>query len=84
MAGACRINHSFVWRRADALWVQYGGPWYGCAHSFLASISPRQRCVLGWPKVGHEYWDSAANIEAVGQRYTGVDMTPYRAAASKL
>ena len=80
--GACRLTHSFVWRRADALWVQYGGPWYGCSHNFLAEITPAQRCALGWPAAGHVYWDDPATVEAVGQRYTGVDMTPYHEAAA--
>lgn len=80
--GACRLAHSFVWRRADALWVQYGGPWYGCSHNFLAEITPAQRCALGWPAAGHAYWDDPATVEAVGQRYTGVDMTPYHEAAA--
>ena len=85
VSGACRINHSFVWRRADALWVQYGGPWYGCSHNFLAEITPQQRCVLGWPAPGHEYWRNPATVEAVGRRYTGMDMAPYLAeSTSKL
>ena len=73
---AVRRSHHLVWRRLDAPWVQYGGPWHGCSPEFLGALSPWSRAAIGWPMPGHSYW-TKKNITAVGQRYPGVDMSPY-------
>jgi hypothetical protein len=39
--------------------------------------SPRQREAIGFPPVGHEYWNEEM-IEGVSRRFPGMDMTPYR------
>lgn len=46
---------------------------------FLENATPEQRSLIGFPPVGHEYWDEDT-IAAVGRRYPGMDMTPYREA----
>ena len=38
------------------------------------------RTVLGFPAPGDRYWD-ADTLDAVGQRYSGMDMQPYYRAA---
>ena len=47
----------------------------------IATASVEQRCVLGFPAPGHDYW-SAETIAAVEARYAalGIDMSPYRQA----
>jgi hypothetical protein len=45
--------------------------------AFLESATPRERELVGFPRVGDPYWDSLT-IDAVGIRYPGMDMTPYR------
>ena len=46
---------------------------------FLEELTPDQRTVLGFPALSNSYW-TADTIEAVGQRYKGMDMEPYRMA----
>ena len=78
-----RRVHGVVWRRGDSDWVHAGGAGmhagYGSfglyAHLF-PRISPYQRSVVGFPMPGSDYW-TAETIAAVGERYDGVDMTPY-------
>ena len=48
---------------------------------FLESLSPVQRGLLGFPLPGDKYW-TADTIDAVGRRYTAMDMGPYVAALS--
>jgi hypothetical protein len=74
--GAVRRTQHLVWRRMDAPWVQYGGPWHGASPAFLSQLSAWQRSAIGWPMPGNAYW-TEANIRAVSQRYPGVDMTEY-------
>ena len=81
VAGAVRRTQHLVWRRMDAPWVQYGGPWHGATPALLAQLSPWQRSALGWPRPGNSYW-TEKNILAVSQRYPGVDMEEYTKAAS--
>ncbi len=37
-----------------------------------------ERAVLGFPRAGDSYW-TKETVEAVGKRYPGMDMSPYRA-----
>ena len=61
-----------------ALVRRYGGPWHGASPALLATLSPHQRTVMGWPKPTDDYWTDA-NIRAVAKRYPGVDMSAYGA-----
>jgi hypothetical protein len=45
--------------------------------AFLEQATPRERELVGFPRVGDPYWDDLT-IDAVGNRYPGMDMTPYR------
>ncbi len=47
----------------------------------IAKISPWQRSIIGFPKIGHKYWNQYT-LEAVKQRYEpfGFDITPYQQA----
>jgi len=49
---------------------------------YLASLSVPQRTVLGFAAPGDPYWTSET-LDAVSQRYAGMDMTPYRDAATE-
>ena len=42
-------------------------------------MSPVQRGVLGFPLPGDPYW-TADTVQAVGQRYPGMDMVAYAVA----
>jgi ectoine hydroxylase-related dioxygenase (phytanoyl-CoA dioxygenase family) len=48
--------------------------------AFLENAGPRERELVGFPRVGDAYWDTLT-VEAVGARYPGMDMTPYRNAS---
>jgi hypothetical protein len=43
----------------------------------MVRMTPRQRCLFGFPAPGDDYWD-AQTVRDVGLRYPGMDMTPYR------
>lgn len=45
----------------------------------LERMDPRQRELLGFPPIGHEYWDDQT-VADVGARYPGMDMDTYRRA----
>jgi hypothetical protein len=46
---------------------------------FLERATPRERSLLGFPPVGHEYWDRST-IASIGRRYPRMDMSPYESA----
>ena len=78
--GEVRHTHHHVWRRADAPWVN----WQSLAPRmsamptrYMAHLSVLQRTVLGFAAPGDRYW-TEETIDAVGQRYPGMDMNPYR------
>jgi hypothetical protein len=48
---------------------------------FIERATPRERCVIGFPPPGDNYWNERT-IAGVGARYVGMDMEPYRVAAS--
>ena len=64
-----------------ALVRRYGGPWHGASPALLATLSPHQRTVMGWPKPTDDYWTDA-NIRAVAKRYPGADLTAYGAGST--
>jgi ectoine hydroxylase-related dioxygenase (phytanoyl-CoA dioxygenase family) len=47
--------------------------------AFLENASPRERELVGFPRVGDPYWNKVT-IDGVEGRYPGMDMAPYRAA----
>lgn len=47
--------------------------------AFLENASPRERELVGFPRVGDPYWDELT-VDGVEGRYPGMDMTPYREA----
>eukprot|EP01084_Bolivina_argentea_P024810 46185_1 len=53
----------------------------GIVEKMIANLSPFQRSVIGFPKVGSSYWDKYT-LEAVRQRYEplGMDISPYKVA----
>lgn len=44
---------------------------------FLSYADPGQRQLIGFPPVGHAYWNDPDVVEAVGKRYPQIDMAPY-------
>lgn len=46
---------------------------------FLENATPEQRARIGFPPIGHEYWDEDT-LAGVAARYPGMDMAPYRQA----
>jgi hypothetical protein len=78
--GKVRHTHHHVWRRKDAEWVNWQSlapRMAGMPARFLAELSVVQRTVLGFAAPGDAYW-TEETVDAVGQRYPGMDMTPYR------
>lgn len=88
-SGALRLAMNLTYRKAGRDWMgvlHQGWSWAMYRRSqvmerLVASSSPEQRAVLGFPKPGHPYWneDTLAAVEA---RYAnfGIDMSPYREA----
>eukprot|EP01050_Picozoa_sp_SAG11_P027220 SAG11_NODE_6804_length_1245_cov_1.242583_1_plen_211_part_00 len=81
---ACRRIHSIVYRREDCPWIQWDvwakhfGPLWT---SFVPKLSVWQRNVLGFPKPGASYWNTPQAFELVADRYPGIDLSEYEAAA---
>ena len=77
-----RFSHHFVWRGAGHAFQGYQ-QWSSKGENedlqrFVARATTRQREVLGFPRVGDPYWNEET-VAAVGLRYPGMDMRPYRA-----
>ena len=76
-----RFSHHLVYRAARHnfqgyhLWARFGEK--AEMAEFLQRATPREREVVGFPKVGDPYWNDET-LEAVGRRYPSMDMTPYR------
>jgi hypothetical protein len=75
-----RLSHHFIWRGGGKdyqgfhLWPKHGeNPEL---QRFIEGSTPRQREVLGFPKVGDPYWNDET-IEAVKLRYPGMDVSMY-------
>ncbi|MEM1105395.1 MAG: phytanoyl-CoA dioxygenase family protein [Pseudomonadota bacterium] len=45
-------------------------------HDAMARMTPRERCLFGFPAPGDAYWDDQT-VRDVGLRYPAMDMTPY-------
>lgn len=83
-AGKVRYTHHHVWRLRHAEWVNWQSLAPRMANMptrYLEDLSVLQRTVLGFAPPGDRYW-TAETIDAVGQRYPRMDMTPYRGRAS--
>ena len=80
--GKVRYTHHHVWRHRNAEWVNWQSlapKMYGMPTCFLEQLTVLQRTVLGFAAPGNAYW-TEETIDAVGQRYPGMDMTPYKKA----
>lgn len=74
-----RLCQHIILRKAKAEWVSNEafirnlsgqGPW-------LASLSPTQRSVLGFPAVGHRFWQQPTALRQAVGRYPVLDPEPY-------
>jgi len=76
-----RFSHHLVYRTAQYnfqgyhLWSRMGEN--ADLQRFVERTTPRQREVLGFPKIGHGYWNEES-ISAVQLRYPKMDLEPYR------
>jgi ectoine hydroxylase-related dioxygenase (phytanoyl-CoA dioxygenase family) len=83
--GLQRVMMHVSYRSAAAEWGNYqawaikgfSAEW----HDFVQQATPRQLAVLGFPAPGHPFW-TAATLDGVGRRYPGLDLSPWREAAS--
>lgn len=75
-----RFSHHLVYRAAGHnfqgyhLWSRMGED--ADLERFIARATPRQREVLGFPKIGHEYWNDEMRA-AVQLRYPKMDLSAY-------
>ena len=77
--GKIRYTHHHVWRHRNAEWVNWQSLAPGLSDMptrYLEQLSVLQRTVLGFAAPGNPYWTDET-LDAVGQRYPGMDMTPY-------
>ena len=90
--GVMRLIHNITFRRKDCEWistVHQGWAWAMYRSSkvmvkLLAKGTVEQRCVLGFPAPGHDYW-TRGTLDAVRTRFEswGMDMAPYEASWAK-
>lgn len=71
------------YRPAAAEWA-HRHAWADRSHNphwyrFVEQASPRQLELFGFPPPGHDYWTSET-LTGVGQRYPGLDMSPWLSA----
>lgn len=76
-----RFTMHLNYRPAAAEWAQRHA-WADRSHDphwyrFVEQATPRQLELFGFPAPGHPYW-TPATLDGVGQRYPGLDMTPWR------
>lgn len=79
-----RYAQFFTYRAARHNWMYYRGKTSGYAaedglRAFLVESSPRARELIGFPGVGHDYWNEDT-LTGVAMRYPEMDMEPYRTA----
>jgi ectoine hydroxylase-related dioxygenase (phytanoyl-CoA dioxygenase family) len=80
-----RLSLHVVYRGAGHEWMGWRafpreGPTAGMK-SFMEAATPKQRSMIGIPMPGDPYWNDET-IMRVGERYPGMDMTPYAEAAT--
>ena len=78
-----RYTIHLAYRPACAEWGQRM-PWASRSHEsgwyrFVHRATPRQLALFGFPPPGHPYW-TEATIAGTGQRYPGLNMTPWQQA----
>ena len=84
---ALRASHGLRFAQNIAL-KRLDAPWSGQStfqrlggtpemDQFLEHASPRERELVGFPRVGDPYWDGYT-LAGVEGRYPGMDLTPYR------
>jgi len=76
-----RFTMHLNYRPAAAEWAQRHA-WADRSHDphwypFVEQATPRQLELFGFPAPGHPYW-TTETVDGVGQRYPGLDMTPWR------
>ncbi len=87
-----RLAHNLTFRRADAEWIstlQAGWAWAAyredaALERTVADLTPAQLTVLGFPGLGHRYWN-ARTLHAVAARLEpyGFDIAPYERAVAE-
>jgi ectoine hydroxylase-related dioxygenase (phytanoyl-CoA dioxygenase family) len=79
-SGACRFHHGlcFADRRHPwqgmIPWAMSGGS--EAMNGLLTRATPEQRELIGFPPVGHDYWNEQT-LTDVAARYPGMEMAPY-------
>jgi Phytanoyl-CoA dioxygenase (PhyH) len=84
-ASGCRWIAAFAFRAASWGWLatSWDHPRTGApVRPDFAAMSVDERTVLGFPPVGDPYWDDPGAPEEVERIFAGIDLAPYRAAAS--
>src|SRR5579875_2160591 len=80
-----RYTHHLTYQPAGPRWIGKN-TWLMRGGSpemdhFVATATPKQREMVGFPPVGDPYWD-AETLAGVAKRYPAMDMTPYREGAA--
>ncbi len=85
--GGIRLAHNITYRRAECEWISTVHPGWAWGMYYedqrmerlIASTTPDQRAVLGFPQPGSPYWCDET-LEAVHARYgpLGFDIGPYQ------
>ena len=80
---ASRFVLVVAFRPAEAEWFGYDAfPRLGNDsrfRSFVAGKTPEDLALLGIPRPGHPFWDEAT-VDALAEKYPGLDVSPWRAA----
>jgi len=83
--GAARFMFHVSYKPANTEWLGYQAwPIKGFSaewHNFVQAVGPRQLAVVGFPEPGHAYW-TEETLAGVSARYPGLDLTPWRTAAT--
>jgi ectoine hydroxylase-related dioxygenase (phytanoyl-CoA dioxygenase family) len=66
-----------TWQRGRTFVSLPGAPEGPAARRFMASATPEQRQLLGFPPPGHAYWNQTT-LRLIAELYPGMDLTPYR------
>jgi len=65
-----------TWQRSRTFVSLPGAPEGPAARRFMASATPEQRQLFGFPPPGHAYWNQTTRRQVAGL-YPGIDLTPY-------
>lgn len=83
--GGARVLYNVSYKAAGHDWIGFetyqpqatGAPFA----RLVAECTPRQLAVLGVPEPGHPFWNDAM-LDAMAERYPGLDLAPWREALS--